>query len=109
MSENIGIRLSNLLKEKGLSAEDLGNMIGTTKNTIYNIIKGKNTKLETIENISKTLDISIDYLVFGSNQSNDALEEQLIENFRQLNYDNKIEIVGETTKLLTKQKLEKSR
>ncbi|GMQ64201.1 helix-turn-helix transcriptional regulator [Vallitalea maricola] len=107
MSENIGIRLSNLLKEKSLSAEDLGNMIGTTKNTIYNIIKGKNTKLETIENISKTLDISIDYLVFGSNQYNDALEEQLLENFRQLNYKNKIEIVGETTKLLTKQKLEK--
>ncbi|WP_193774578.1 helix-turn-helix domain-containing protein [Vallitalea guaymasensis] len=106
----IGERLTDLLEVKGIKAPELAKKIGVSKGTIYNIINGKTLpKQDTLSNIAKELNTTIDYLIFGTREYKDTLEKQLLETFRQLNYDNKIEIVGETTKLLTKQKLEKSR
>ncbi len=106
----IGERLTELLEKADMSVPELANKTGVVKGTIYNIINGKTLpKQDTISNIAKELNTSMDYLIFGTNEYKDKIEKQLLETFRELNYENKIEIVGETTKLLTKQQLDENK
>jgi transcriptional regulator with XRE-family HTH domain len=107
---SIGDRLNKLLKDAEIKAPELANKIGVSKGTIYNIINGKTIpKQDTISNIAKELDTTTDYLIFGTNEYKDTIEQQLLEAFRELNYDHKVEIVGETTKLLIKQRLDEKK
>lgn len=106
----VGERLNKLLKDAEIKAPELANKIGVSKGTIYNIINGKTMpKQDTISNIAKELNTTTDYLIFGTDEFKDTIEQQLLEAFRELHYEYKVEIVGETTKLLIKQRLDESK
>lgn len=102
----IGERLKFLLKQSNIKTPELAKRIGVSKGTIYNIINNTTLpKQDTIAHIAKELDTSIDYLVFGTEEYKDLIEEQLLETFRKLNHENKVSAVGEIMKLLTMQEL----
>lgn len=59
-----GEKIKNLREEKGLSREKFGALINIAGNSVYRIENGLNLPdAKTLLNISKTLDVSIDYLL----------------------------------------------
>lgn len=103
--EDFKERLYDLLDKKNMSVEALANEIGVTKSSIYNIFKGSDPKISTIERIAETLNSSIDFLVLGHDEYKDAIEEELLALFRELSHSNKIEVVSNLTALVTKERL----
>lgn len=60
LSIQIGNKIVNLRKEKDMSQEELADLAGVTRKTMYNVENGKtDPKLKTIEKILKVLDIEI--------------------------------------------------
>lgn len=106
--EEFGVRLKSLLEERNINAVKLAESIGVTKNTIYNIFKGASPKLDTLNDIAKVLDVSLDFLVFGDEEYRDAIEEELLSLFRELNHKDKVEVVSNITALVTRQRLMKT-
>ena len=54
--EEIGLVVSNMRREKGLTQAQLANMIGTSQSAIHRIEKGdQNTSLEMIKKVSSAL------------------------------------------------------
>ena len=61
---NTGEKIKKLREEKGLSREKFGALINIAGNSVYRIENGFNLPdAKTLLNISKTLDVSIDYLL----------------------------------------------
>lgn len=62
----IGGRIKSERKYQGLSQEKLAEMVNVTPHYIYEIERGlKAMSMETLANISNTLNISTDYILFG--------------------------------------------
>lgn len=63
----IGSTITQLRKQKGLSREDIGNMVGTSGAVIGRYERGEITpSVEIANKIANSLDVSLDYLV-GNN------------------------------------------
>lgn len=64
---DIGARLFKARKEKGYTQENLADLTGLTEQTISYAENGiKVLRLENVIKICKALDISADYLLFGT-------------------------------------------
>ena len=75
----IGGRIKAYRKTIGISQEKLAEMINVSPHYIYEIERGmKSMSLETLINLSEALQLSTDYILFGSPKSDNAsLSEQL--------------------------------
>ncbi len=75
----IGGRIKAKRKSTGISQEKLAEMIFVSPHYIYEIERGmKSASLETLMNLSKSLKLSTDYILFGNqNAGGVSLSEQL--------------------------------
>lgn len=65
--KQIGARIKLARKEKGLSQEKLSELVYVTSHYIYEIERGSKTmSIETLIGIAQQLEVSTDYLLFGS-------------------------------------------
>lgn len=62
----IGIRLANRRRELKYTQPQLGEMIGVTKNHISNFENGGSVSLEVLLDLCDALEITPDYLLFGT-------------------------------------------
>jgi transcriptional regulator with XRE-family HTH domain len=73
----IGIRIKTLRKQRGLNQTQLGEMLGVTLNTVFNIESGKtDISSETLKKISEIFEVSADYLLTGKEGTSDISEEE---------------------------------
>lgn len=87
-------RLENAIREKGETIKSTERNCGIANATIKKW-QTQSPRLENVEKIAKYLNISIDWLVFGTEDKNktiDSEEEKLLNNFRKLNKKDKKEI-----------------
>ena len=88
----MGNRIKVERKSRGISQEILAELINVTPHYIYEIERGlKSMSLETLVNVSKALQLSADYILFGDRQDETvALYEQLqtIDKDRRLRAEN---------------------
>ncbi len=74
----IGGRIKAYRKSIGVSQERLSEMIDVSPHYIYEIERGiKSMSLETLVNLSKALQLSTDYILFGHEGGSVSLTEQL--------------------------------
>lgn len=64
--DKIGIRLANRRRELKYTQPQLGEMIGVTKNHISNFENGGSVSLEVLLDLCDALEITPDYLLFGT-------------------------------------------
>lgn len=69
MENEIGIRIHNLRKEKGMTLVELGNRVGVKDSAVSKWEKGRvtNIPLETLTSIAKALECTVNFLINGSN------------------------------------------
>lgn len=104
--KNFKENLNELMKENNLKNTELAAMLSVSSAMVGNYRKGTNEpKLSKLQEIAKAFNISIEQLVNGNENTKNDIEEQLMETFRELNYENKVEAVSSTTALLVKQRL----
>ena len=84
----IGNRIKVERKNRGISQEILAELVNVTPHYIYEIERGlKSMSLETLVNVSKALQLSADYILFGERHDETVpLYDQLlaIDNERRL-------------------------
>lgn len=69
--ENFPLRLKQLRQSQGLTLEQLGNNIGSTKATIGNFENGnKNPSLDMLIKLADFFNVSIDYLAGRTDNPN---------------------------------------
>lgn len=67
----IGSRIKAERKRLGLTQEKLSEMINVTPHYIYEIERGmKAMSMETLINLSETMELSTDYILFGNQRRN---------------------------------------
>jgi transcriptional regulator with XRE-family HTH domain len=65
-----GSRIKFLRKQKGLNQTELGEVLGVTLNTVFNIESGKtDISTEVLKSLSEYFGVSIDYLVTGKEEA----------------------------------------
>ena len=73
---NVIERIKSLMDEKSLTRADLVALSGLKKSTVYNLfastVKEEKIELETIRGISKVLDVTMDYLIYGEEKEKPA-------------------------------------
>lgn len=77
----IAERIHNRRKELGLTLEEVGEAIGTTKSTMHKYETGKIQKLPTniIEPLAKVLDVTPDYLFGWSEEEKETYKREAEE------------------------------
>ena len=73
----IGLRLAQRRKELGYTQPQLGEKIGVSKNHISQIENGKSFSLEVFLDLCEALEITPDYILFGTirnSQSDDLID-----------------------------------
>lgn len=84
----IGKRIKNKRKEVGITQEKLSELIEVSPSYICEIERGGSiSSLATISKITPTLNISLDYLVFGINKNNsDTMFSEILESLPEENH-----------------------
>lgn len=80
MSEqsNIGNRIKELRQLRGYTREELAEKIDLTARFVYDIELGnKGMSLSTLASLSKALDASTDYIIFGKQNNCSLMESEL--------------------------------
>lgn len=118
---NVGKRIKELRKQRGLTADELGELIGKDRATIYRYERGDIGKMpiDILEPISKALNVSPGYLM-GWLDSPDAKvpekpppeltssERQLLDDFRLLNDEGQAAAIGAVKAFTTLDQYKKS-
>ena len=98
MTYNFGDFLNRLKKsksEKKLRVEDISRISNVPIGTVSKIFAGITTdpKISTVISIAESLNVSIDYLIYGKRETGLREEESyIIKKYRQLNTDDQEEI-----------------
>lgn len=72
MEENIGVRISNLMKKSGYTQKELAAMVGVTESAMSRYLKGdREPKIEVIANLATALNTTSDYLISGKEADSD--------------------------------------
>ena len=84
----IGKRIKNKRKEVGITQEKLSELIEVSPSYICEIERGGSiSSLATISKIAQTLNISLDYLVFGINKNNsNTMFSEILESLPEENH-----------------------
>ena len=78
--KKVGQRIRNQRKEKGLSQEQLAELIGISLSFLGHIERGtRKASVETLARISKALEMDMHYIVFGHSSGYSANSELLRE------------------------------
>lgn len=81
----IGMRIKARRKELFLSQEKLAESVNVTPHYIYEIERGiKAMSLETLEQMSLSLNLSTDYIIFGDNKAEKNSFSEISENDKKL-------------------------
>lgn len=82
---NMGTRMKQARKELHFTQEDMAEKLGISVKHYSGIERGvAGISLETLVNVSNTLNVSLDYLVKGTEMSEDYIPQRLTELY--LNY-----------------------
>ena len=82
--KRIGIRIQKQRKEKGLSQEQLAELIGISLSFMGHIERGTRiSSVETLARISKALETDMHYIVFGCS-SGYSVDSELLRELREL-------------------------
>ena len=98
MAYNFGDFLNRLKKsksEKKLRVEDISRISNVPIGTVSKIFAGITTdpKISTVISIAESLNVSIDYLIYGKRETGLRKEESyIIKKYRQLNTDDQEEV-----------------
>ena len=98
MTYNFGDFLNRLKKsksEKKLRVEDISRISNVPIGTVSKIFAGITTdpKISTVISIAESLNVSIDYLIYGTRETGLREEESyIIKKYRQLNTDDQEEV-----------------
>ena len=98
MAYNFGDFLNRLKKsksEKKLRVEDISRISNVPIGTVSKIFAGITTdpKISTVISIAESLNVSIDYLIYGKRETGLREEESyIIKKYRQLNTDDQEEV-----------------
>jgi len=99
-------RLVELMSKNNINNSDLAKIANVSKTTIANYLNGKSEPdVSTLYAISKALNTTTDYLIFGNEEIIDYIEQRLLEIFRSLDEENRLKAVGEIVKLQELQNL----
>lgn len=75
-SYDIGQRIKTVRKSQGLTQEKLAELVNVSPHYIYEIEKGlKKMSLETFISVVNTLNISTDYIIYGSANNTDTTRQ----------------------------------
>ena len=78
---DLGLRIKQCRTLRKLTQEDLAEKIDVSSHYIYEIEKGlKNMSLNTLIDLSTTLDVSTDYLLFGTSADNSYTNSTPLDN-----------------------------
>ena len=97
------IRLKELRLEKGLLQKDIATILGKTITCICDWERGRTEPgIEDIKKIANYFEVSVDYLIGQTNeldivQTNANLEQdekQLLDLYRQMNFQDKNQLIG---------------
>lgn len=69
MEENFSQRLSNLIKQRGLTLSEVSKGSGVSKSQVHNYLQGSEPSLTKLVQLSRFFDVTIDYLVSGRESS----------------------------------------
>ena len=76
MVEGLGFRLLNLCEKHNYTMKQVSKMLGFSKNTFGQYVRGNSSPdLDTIIKISELFDVSLDYLLYGEEKSQDYLDK----------------------------------
>lgn len=74
---SLGNRLKDLRKKKGLNQTEMGEVLGVTLNTVFNIESGKSDMpSEMLKKASEFFEVSTDYLITGKESTGEISEEE---------------------------------
>lgn len=92
---NFAERMRSLRKEKGLKKTEVAKGIGLDRSTVTNYESGKrnNPTAETLQRIADYFDVSIDYLTGKSDIRDKLTATELIQVFRKLTDENKLQLI----------------
>lgn len=75
-NETVSERITRLRRLRGMTQEELGGLVGSTKSTVAKYESGKgHMKSSTLTRIAEALEVSYEYLVLGKPQDTDFLDE----------------------------------
>lgn len=81
-AKDVGIRIAKLRIERGMSQEELGEILGVSPKHISNVERGEyGLSLEGYLKVSKVFSVSLDYLITGALEMplNDCVRELVEE------------------------------
>ena len=82
--KRVGLRIQKQRKEKGLSQEQLAELIGISLSFLGHIERGtRKASVETLARICKALDADMHYIVFGD-PSGHSVNSELLRELREL-------------------------
>lgn len=98
---NFGTRLSNLIKERGISQKDFATAISVAASTAGNYIRGiREPDYSTLKRIANYFQVSVDFLLDSEiDSSQTESENELIHIYRMLDQDRQ-ELLLDQAKLL---------
>ncbi len=86
---NIGSHIRNARKRADLTQEELSESIGVTPQYLSDLERGLvGTSISTLIKICNRLNVSADYILFGSTSETNAASATLIEKFQRLPAEN---------------------
>ena len=92
---NFAERMRSLRKEKSLKKTEVAKGTGLDRSTVTNYENGKrdNPTAETLQRIADYFDVSIDYLTGKSDIRDKLTATELIQVFRKLTDENKLQLI----------------
>lgn len=102
---NLAIRLKELREEKRLKKIDVARSTGISRSAItsYEMGTRDNPTQDKLKTISKFFGVSIDYLTGRSDIRDPLSSEELVKIFRELNDENRLQLIKYASYLLNEQ------
>lgn len=100
----IGEKILIELKEQKKQQADLAKYIGISAASISDWAKSKDVKFQNVVKASEFLNVSLDYLAYGmENTRLSPIEQELINSFRKLSLNDQQRIIGRCEEMVSLQ------
>ena len=100
----IGEKILIELKEQKKQQADLAKYIGISAASISDWAKSKDVKFQNVVKASEFLNVSLDYLAYGTENTRlSPIEQELINSFRKLSPNDQQRIIGRCEEMVSSQ------
>lgn len=100
----IGEKILIELKEQKKQQADLAKYIGISAASISDWAKSKDVKFQNVVKASEFLNVSLDYLAYGTENTRlSPIEQELIDSFRKLSPNEQQRIIGRCEEMVSSQ------